>query len=115
MAARHRSGWFSTFETDQGIIVSVKVGPLGALNQLAVFEDVYLALMVGLPVCVFVQLTLQVEVVAPGTSVHGLPWPEDETVPFDTVKVAVPRGAPWGAPAVLFVTVAVQLVATLTC
>jgi hypothetical protein len=40
------------------------------------------------------------------TSVHGF----GETVPDDPVKFAVPWGAPLGAPAEVFVTVAVQTV-----
>ena len=50
---------------------------------------------------------MQVEVLAvAGASVHGLPV----MVGFDAEKVAVPRGAPLGAPAEVFVTVAVQVV-----
>jgi hypothetical protein len=40
VAARHRSVWFSTLETDQGVTVTVKFTLLPALFHLTVFEDV---------------------------------------------------------------------------
>ena len=63
--------------------------------------------MVRFPVFVGVHVTVQVEVLTvAGASVHGFP----ESVGFDDVKFAVPRGESLGCPAVVFVTVAVQVV-----
>jgi hypothetical protein len=90
--------------TDQ-FTVTLKFGLLPAFFHLAVFEDVKLALMVWVPVFEGVKLTVQLEVVAvAAASVHG----SGTMVPDDCVRFDVPRGAPLGANAEVFVTVAMH-------
>ena len=65
--------------------------------------------MVLLPVVEGVQTTLQEEVLVPGGSATN-PHVGAERDGVDAVKFAVPRGEPFGCPAVVFVTVAVHVV-----